>query len=153
MNSAEWNTPADDRILWVDCLGGLVVGVLVILLHHQISEWENLPLWLVVSFGGANLLYGAFSMYTTTRRPRPKILVKILAIANMLWLLVCLATVATFWHQITLLGVLHILIEGVYVAGLGFTEWRWRHRLATYPSTSCGPDRVEVLSDLQKTLE
>ena len=53
-------------------------------------------------------------------------MVKVLAIANMLWLIVCLAIVIAFWQQISVLGLLHVVGEGIYVFALGLTEWKWR---------------------------
>ena len=54
---------------------------------------------------------------------------KILAIANMAWLAVCVLIVATHWREISTFGIVHKIGEGVYVAGLGFVEWKWRFDL------------------------
>ena len=40
-----------DKILWVDCLGGLIVGVVVIVLSPVISVWECLPIHVVAGMG------------------------------------------------------------------------------------------------------
>ena len=119
------------RILWVDCIGGLVVGIVVLAFCQLISGWQNLPLATVIVMGAANLAYGGYSLFVTTQKKRPLILVKILAMANMVWLLVCVAIAAMYWRQISLLGIAHVIGEGIYVAGLGFVEWKMKASLAT----------------------
>ena len=119
------------RILWVDCIGGLVVGFVVLVFCQLISNWENLPLATVVLMGAANLAYGVYSLFVTTRKKRPLILVKMLAIANITWLLVCVAIAAMYWRQISLIGIVHVIGEGIYVAGLGFVEWKMKESLVT----------------------
>ena len=119
------------NILWLDCVGGLVVGIIVLVFCKVLSNWEGLPLSVVAFMAIMNLVYGAFSLFITLRKPRPIILVRILAIANMAWLLVCIAIVATWFNQLTLLGWIHVLGEGLYVATLGWVEWKWRDRIGT----------------------
>lgn len=118
------------KILWLDCLGGLTVGVLVLATCSLLSLWENLPVGVVIAMGLANLLYGSYSLYVTTRKPRPLPLVSGLAVANMSWLLVCIAIAVIYWQRITGLGLLHVLGEGIYVAGLGVVQWQWRQKLS-----------------------
>lgn len=117
-------------ILWLDCIGGLVVGVVVLASCWLLAAWEGLPLSVVVLMGMANLAYGSYSLCVTTRRRRPMYLLKVLAAANIAWLPVCIAVAALWWNQITSLGLLHVICEGAYVAGLGYTEWKIRNLLA-----------------------
>ena len=72
------------------------------------------------------------------RNPRPMILVQVLAIANMFWLACCLVIVIIYGSQISILGWLHVIGEGVYVALLGYLEWRWRNRLSAPSSKAVG---------------
>lgn len=119
-----------DRILWLDCIGGLLVGVIVIALCWPISRWESLPLSVVLAMGAANLIYGGYSLFVTTRKNRSLKLVKILSVANMFWLLVCFGILIAHWNQISVLGELHVAGEGIYVAALGIAEWKMRESLA-----------------------
>lgn len=73
-------------------MGGLIVGVAVITACGFLSTLERLPISIVVGMGVGNLLYGSYSFFVATRSPRPAVLVRILAVANMLWLPVCLET-------------------------------------------------------------
>lgn len=124
------NVSDKQNILWLDCLGGLMVGVFVLLFSNLISEWDSLPLGIVRFVGFANLAYGSYSIWVTTRAPRKIILVKILALANMAWLFVCITIIVIHWNDISLFGTIHKLAEGIYVASLGVIEWRWRESLA-----------------------
>ena len=118
-------------ILWIDCLGGLVVGVLVLLFHPFLSQIEGLPKLTVVFMGVANLVYGSFSLFVTTGKRRSIAQVKMLALMNMAWLIVCLGIVYLWFDDITVIGIVLVVGEDSYVATLGFVEWKWRARLAT----------------------
>lgn len=120
-----------DNILWLDCIGGLIVGVLVLLACQLFSYWTGLSLSIILTIAFANLAYGGYSIWVTTRNPRQLIFVNALAIANMAWLLVCLLIVVFNWDEISIFGIIHVLGEGIYVATLGYTEWQWREALAT----------------------
>jgi len=122
---------ASPRILWLDCLGGIIVGIVVLAICRPLSNWECLPVSIVMGMGIANLIYGRFSLFVTLCRPRPKSLIATLAVANMAWLLVCVLITPIWWEQISWLGLLHVLGEGVYVAGLGYTEWTLRDSFST----------------------
>ena len=119
-----------NNILWLDCIGGLLVGILVLLFCRLISTWDGLPLNVIIFVGMANLLYGSYSLWVTTRAPRPLKVVTILAFANMGWLAVCITIIAVNWTEISTFGVLHKLGEGLFVSILGYTEWHWRKSLA-----------------------
>ena len=60
------------RILWLDCLGGLIVGIVVVAICQPLSNWECLPVSIMMGMGIANLIYGCFSLFVTLRRPRAK---------------------------------------------------------------------------------
>ncbi len=121
---------ANDKILWIDCVGGIVVGCAVLAICGPLSEWENLPVSIVAGMGVANLVYGFYSLFVTLQKRRRRIFVKGLALANMGWLLICVGLTVFFWGTIAWLGVLHLVGEGVYVAGLGWVEWKWQRVLS-----------------------
>ena len=117
------------NILWIDCLGGLSVGAVMLLLSRQIANLDALPVSTVIAMAFANVVYGSFSLYVTIQDPRSQFLVRVLAVANMCWFLFCVLIVASNWKTISLPGILHVLGEGIYVGFLGFIEWRWRRML------------------------
>ena len=120
---------ANDKILWIDCLGGLFAGIAMLSLAGWISKLESLPIEFVVGMGCANLAYGTYSVWVTLSRPRSQRKIEILAASNVAWLFVCLAIVVKHRGGLSPLGNLHVVGEGVYVAGLGIVEWRLRKRL------------------------
>lgn len=126
--------PSRDWILWIDCLGGLIVGLLVLLIHPFLSRIQGLPKLIVIFIGIANLLYGSYSLFVTTRQRRPIGLVKTLALANMGWLFVCLGILVLWFNVLTMIGIAMVVGEGIYVATLGIAEWKWRTDLTLQQS-------------------
>ena len=118
------------KLLWIDCIGGLIVGSLILVFSSTIATWHNLPRALIVAMAVANLLYGSFSLSLATRRQPGILPIRILAIANIGWLFVCCLLTALWRADISVLGVLHLTGEGLYVAALGMLEWRWQKVLA-----------------------
>ena len=91
--------------------------------------------------GVANLLYGSYSLFVTTRRGRSKKLIEILAVANVIWLFICISILVCYWQQISIFGLIHVLGEGMYVAVLGLVEWQLRERLSRTPLTNVGDNK------------
>lgn len=118
-------------LLWVDCIGGLLAGSLVLPLSHMVASWDGLPQGVIIFTGAANLIYGCFSLNLALREKRSMTMISILAWANMFWLLVCCLLTATWWSQISLFGIVHLIGEGIYVAGLGAVEWHNRESLTS----------------------
>ncbi|MEM9996989.1 MAG: hypothetical protein AAF809_04755 [Bacteroidota bacterium] len=117
------------NLLWIDCTGALLAGVLVLLLSGWLADLHGLPRSVLVFTGVMNLAYGAFSFSLARRAVRPKPLLSLLAGANMAWPLVCIALVVAHRATIGPTGLLHLLGEAVYVGGLGVVEWRSRDLL------------------------
>jgi|LakMenE01Jun11ns_1017448.scaffolds.fasta_scaffold9740680_1 hypothetical protein len=122
--------PNRDWILWTDCLGGLCLGLIVLLIHPLLSQLEGLPKATIVCMGIANVSYGSYSLFVTNRKPRSIRFIQLLALANIAWLFACLAIVLLSIQHITYIGVILILGEGLYVATLGIIEWNLRSILA-----------------------
>lgn len=119
------------NLLWIDCIGGLVVGPLVLMFSTWPSEFYTLPVGLLIVMGMTNLAYGTFSLSLARRRVRPRALVAFLAIANVLWGALCAATAAVVAKHASALGLAHLLLESAYVGSLGVLEWKYRASLAT----------------------
>jgi len=128
MSSLQINRTA---ILWLDCLGALSVGTLVLLFSSFLSELGGLTVQVVSGLGIANLVYGTCSLFITLSRPRRLGLIRLLALSNMAWLVVCISLAVVYHSAVTGLGLVHLLGEGIYVAGLGYTEWRWQRSLTS----------------------
>ena len=126
-----------ERVLWVDGLGGLIVGFVVLVLHPWLSDIEGLPKRLVLFMALCNLAYGTYSTSLARRSMRSVRSVAVLAAANFAWLFVCLAIAYANRESITALGALHVVGEGLYVGGLGIVEWFLRRDLSR-PTTGPG---------------
>ena len=118
-------------LLWLDCTGGLAVGVLVLLFQSWLAEWHRLSLVWIVWIGIANLAYGCFSFSLAIARRRSLGLVSALAIANIIWGPICGFVVWANWETISWTGMVHLIGEGIYVTGLGAVEWNYRRLLSS----------------------
>ncbi|MEM9381013.1 MAG: hypothetical protein AAGB93_13760 [Planctomycetota bacterium] len=117
------------RLLWIDGLSGVTVGVAVLVLAVPLARWYGLPHGVVVMIGTANVGYGAFSTSLAASARRRMGLLKLLVAANLAWCFVASALLVRFGGDATWLGCGHIAGEGVFVAVLGALEWRWRSAL------------------------
>ena len=60
-----------DRLLWIDCTGAVIAGVLVLLLSRWLGALEGLPHEVLIFTGTANLLYGSYSFSLAVRKSAP----------------------------------------------------------------------------------
>lgn len=118
------------HILWVDCLGAILTGILLAALSGYIAPIYSLPQSWVIAHAGVHLAYGAFSLSLAVRRTRPLVLISTLAIANASWAVLCIIFAARMVEGDSVLAAAHFLIEGIYVGSLGFIEWNRREVLA-----------------------
>lgn len=116
-------------LLWIDCSGGLIGGVLMLSLSGWLSRLYALPVGLLVVMGLANLAYAAFSFSLARRRIRPRALVMVLVIANASWAALCALTAVVVAGQASAFGMAHLLGECLVVGGLAALEWRSRELL------------------------
>ena len=133
MNTPEANCWLNvrQRLLWIDCSAGALVGVVVLALHPWLSNLYGLAPGLVLFMGVMNLVYASYSFSLALRRERPLTLLNFLAIANIAWGLLLIYWVAIFAGSASLLGLGYLLLEAVFVGGLGVIEWRSRDLLQT----------------------
>lgn len=122
-------TPRARRILWLDSLGALLAGVLVLGLRERLADLYGLPLALVTAVGLVNLMYGCGSgtlARQASRGTRPaRRWVDLLIACNLAWAGVCVILAATWWAEASPWGLAQLLGEGVYVGGLGLVERWW----------------------------
>lgn len=118
-------------LLWIDCTGGLIVGAFVLAFFPWLSTLYALPVGFVIVMGAANLAYGAYSFSLARRAVRPRALLLLLVTANLAWAVLCAVATAVFASEASALGLAHLVLEGVYVGGLGILEWRHLDALRT----------------------
>ncbi len=119
------------RILWIDGIGGAVVGLVVLALHGWLASLYQLPIEFILFMGLINLLYGCYSLPLAFRKKRPLHLIIILIIGNLAWAALCFWWAYSFRETASIFGMIHLIGEGIYVGGLGLVEWRWRKYLQT----------------------
>lgn len=118
-------------LLWIDCTGALVVGALVLALAAWLGRLYALPVGVIIVMGTANLAFGSFSLSLARRAVRPRQLLLLLVAANITWAVLCATAAVVVAPQASRLGLAHLLLESLYVGGLGALEWRHRTILLT----------------------
>lgn len=117
------------KLLWIDGLGGLAVGLIMLVFKGILADFYALDEIILIYMGIINILYGSYSTSLAFREERPKMMILILVAANFSWLLICLFLAFYFIDSASIFGVLHFIVEGLYVGALAFFEWRWREFL------------------------
>ena len=106
-----------------------MAGAVVLSMRSGFSEWYHLPPGFILFVAAANVTYGTYSFSLACSRRRPVQLVMFLAIANLIWTVVCFTSAMWFVATASPLGLVHLIGEGIYVAALGILEWRFREQL------------------------
>jgi hypothetical protein len=112
-------------LIRADWMAGAAAGALMLALHGWLARLYALPEALLLLIGLANLGYAAVS-FTLDRLSRGDQvpLLRLIAVANMGWALLCLAWAARWAGEASAFGMLQLLGEAVFVGGLGALEWR-----------------------------
>ena len=122
---------ARPTLLWIDGGAAFVGGMVVLLICGWLAKWYELPRALILTIGLINLAYASFSLSLAARKRRSKNLIAFLVIANLSWAVVCLALAFIWRETVTFFGFIHLIGEAIFVAGLAYSEWRWRELLLT----------------------
>ena len=117
------------KLLWVDSLAGLSVGIGMLALSRWLNPLYDLPGNLYVVIALANAGYGLYSLSLVLRKRRARAGIVGLVVANATWAVLCGAGALALWGTASAFGLAHILAEGVFVGGLAALEWTQRDRL------------------------
>ena len=117
------------NILWIDGIGALGIGILVLLFHRWLFVWYGLPLQIVFMIGMINVTYGVYSSFLAKKCARSFIAVWFLIVSNMIWCFICVLLCIAFGDTMTILGNIVVMGEGIYVGVLAGSEWYWRESL------------------------
>ncbi len=116
------------RILVLDSVGALVAGAAVLALLPWLAPLHALPSSLLLTVGVVNLTYGTYSGALAIALARGRGIsrpaIDVLIAGNLAWAVVCLAVVALHAGRAHISGLLHIGLEGAYVAILARLERR-----------------------------
>ena len=127
--SATTKPPWFKQLLWIDCTGAALVGIIVISFSGWLSQLEGLPQALLIFTGTANLIYASYSFTLALRAQRPMYLIKLLVFANLAWAVACVGLLSAFAANATPFAYLHLGGEAAYVGALALLEWRYRAEL------------------------
>ena len=118
-------------LLWVDGAAAAAAAAAMLLLAFGswLQLWYGLPGSLLQLIALVSLGYAAYSLSLARLRRRPFWALVLLALANALWALLCASWAWQYWGSASLLGVLHLLLEALFVGTLAVLEWRWRAHL------------------------
>lgn len=107
-------------------------------LRSWLAELYAVPPALVGGLAAVNLAFGTTSLalYLRSRDeyvPR----LAMMATANIVWSIVCVALLLTWRRSASSFGLLHFALEAIFVGGLGLLEWR-ASRIQRRPPRSGG---------------
>jgi hypothetical protein len=113
------------QLIWVDWIAGAVVGTLVLSIRGWLASLYSLPSDLLLVMGLANLAYAcvSFTLAMLSRGDRVPLL-RMVAMANMLWAIGCSVLAVVWFGQASIFGLGQLIGEAVFVGGLGVLEWR-----------------------------
>lgn len=118
-------------LLWIDGCAAAAAAVLLLAFGPWLQSWYGLPAALLQLIAVVSLGYAAYSLSLARLSTRPAWALVLLVLANALWALLCARWAWQYWGTASLLGVLHLLAEALFVGTLAMLEWRWRGRLLT----------------------
>lgn len=118
-------------LLWIDCSGGLAVGILMLVLAEWLERLYALPSSLYTAIAAANIAYGTFSLVLALSQRRSVRLIVLLALANAGWGVVCVIAAVAMAGRASVFGQLHLLSECAVVVWLARMEWRYRATIAS----------------------
>lgn len=119
-------------LLLVDCIAGLLVGALVVLLHGVLHRIYVLPEPLVLFIGFANLVYGVYSLSLLRPGRATSRALSLLVAGNLAWAVLCAALAAWFSTTASWFGIGLLLAEAAFVAVLAFFEWSYRGQIVAF---------------------
>lgn len=123
------------NLLWFDCGAGATAGALMIALHGWLEGLHRLPSTALWFMAAANIGYASYSgslaLRASRERQLPRWAIDVLVFANVAWGLVCVGLLLGNWGTVTTWGIVHLVFEGAFVAGLGLVEFRVVRPLST----------------------
>lgn len=121
-------------LLLIDCSGALLVGTSFLLFHRFVHDVSGLSERLILFMGGANLLYGAYSLSLLIPGRATSRAVAMLVAANLCWAAVCGTLAASYGGLASPLGIVWLILEGVFLAVLASLQWRHRRQIVAFGS-------------------
>jgi asparagine N-glycosylation enzyme membrane subunit Stt3 len=118
------------NILHLDGAAGLTVGLLMFFLQNWVSNLYSLPISTIHFLATANVCYGVYALSLALSSSRKPISISLLATANSLWMVVCVVVILLFVQTASLIGLVFISLEGLFVIILAIYEWKNKDTLS-----------------------
>lgn len=118
------------NVLHVDGSAGLAMGLVLFALAEWVSELYRLPLNIILFLASANIIYGCYALALALSNQRSLMAIKVLSIANSVWVVICVAIVVLYVQTASPVGFLFIGGEALFVGVLAVYEWKNRFVLA-----------------------
>ena len=119
------------RVLTLDSGAGCAFGLMLFGFHPLFVSLWGFPETLVWFLAATHLTYGLGSglllMYAKRRQSIPRRGLMTLIVGNIAWGLFCVGLLAYLWPDATIIGRGQLIVEALFVAGLGVVEYRWVH--------------------------
>jgi hypothetical protein len=122
------------KLPWIDGVGALAAGVLVLALRDMLAELYGISHEALTFVGLANVAYSSLGLSLGARQRRPPWHLGLLVAANLTWTVVCSVLLAHLGSDATPFGIVHLTAEGLYVLALAALEWRYRAALLGRPA-------------------
>ncbi|MBM9576501.1 hypothetical protein JWG45_04965 [Leptospira sp. 201903070] len=114
------------KIALADSVSAFIAGAFTLIFSSFLCEWYRWPLHLILFIGMVNMLYGFYSGFISFRFITGNLVAKeiiiLLIIANSLWGGYCLTQIFYLQSSSSILGLLHLGFEAIYVLGLAYWE-------------------------------
>ncbi|WP_434419082.1 hypothetical protein [Nannocystis pusilla] len=127
-------------ILWLDGCAACVAGVVVLALHEALARLHGFSPALVLFIGAVNLAYSCYSGTLAVRascgRTPTRRAIDVLVVANLAWVVVCAAIVASTASTASIFGLAHVGIEGLFVGALAVVEYHRVRPFARAPDST-----------------
>lgn len=111
------------NLLWFDGFSALTAGIVLLVFRVSLSNWLELPLWLLTFQGITNLVYATYSMSLARRKSRPFWMLKTLVVGNLAYAIFSLIMLLTFFRRCNIYGKMLFAAEVLYIGGLAWLEW------------------------------
>ncbi len=119
------------RLIQIDWIAAMVAGVLVLSLCPWLARLYALPESLLQTIGIVNHAYACVSLTLALRSRGDTVpYLRVVAAANIAWAAWCVMLTVVWFDQATLLGLVQLGGEALFVGGLGVLEWRAAGRVA-----------------------
>ena len=111
------------RLLWIDGIAALTSGCIALVFTSFLSDFLKLPQPLLRTLAFISLGYAVYSLSLAQRKVKPVPLLKLLVVANSVWVVVCLSVMLFYSNTATFYGTIYLVLEALFVGALALFEW------------------------------